>query len=273
MVRWSDGPMVHLLAAMLIVFLSLGKANSWETIVANEFGTQESKGDFDFAGGALQIKTDIKLGSYGKIELTFSDDNNKAVYMVILFGKTIQYRFGACTPAMNDFTNLPSEDEKVWTIAKTDEPRITMNCNGIEVLDFLMSDDTCTQTPKWAALWSLKVTRISYWSVTNSVDGYRKEVMCSMPVITNAAVIPDHDKISFMEHYSVSCDEGYTISGSDRVTCQEDGQLTELPICKQDEEDAHNEDEGNMWHYSHAFYHKASGIVLASFMFVLNFTI
>lgn len=271
MVRWSDGPMVHLLAAMLIVFLSLGKANSWETIVANEYGTQQSKWDFDFAGGALQIKTHIKLGSYGNIELTFSDDNNKIAYIVILFGNTIQYKFGSCTPS-NDFTNLPSEDEKVWTIAKTDEPRITMNCNGIEVLDFLMSDDTCTQSPNWAAVWSIKVTRMSYFSGSNSVDGYRKEVMCSMPVITNAAVIPDHDKISFMEHYSVSCDEGYTISGSDRVTCQEDGQLTELPICKQDEEDAHNEDEGNMWHYSHAFYHKASGIVLASFMFVLNFT-
>jgi len=39
--------------------------------------------------------------------------------------------------------HTPTDAEKVWNIVRTAEPRIVVYCNGVEVLNLLLSDETC----------------------------------------------------------------------------------------------------------------------------------
>ena len=50
--------------------------------------------------------------------------------------------------------NTPIDAEKVWNIVRTAEPRIVVYCNGVEVFNLLLSDETCPYTwRKWSDAW------------------------------------------------------------------------------------------------------------------------
>jgi len=221
--------MVHLLAVMLIVSLSLNKANSWEEMVESDFSNTQKSPVLDVKESvSIQIKTDSKVGERTSIGVEFFDDMDDPDYVryfMIDFGEVIAWSLGPCTDSkFFEFTNLPSEDEKVWTIAyiAVGGPRIIMHCNDVEVLDFLMSDDTCADDD-----WS------EYFVDNPEVAG----------IVIRGYSNANNDAIN-----------GY------RKTPQED-------------KDTAGNEGGDMGHYSHALNCKASGIVLASFLCVLNLII
>ena len=60
-----------------------------------------------------------------------------------------------CQPKRVDLSqNTPIDAEKVWNIVRTAEPRIVVYCNGVEVFNYLLSDETCPYTwSKWSDAW------------------------------------------------------------------------------------------------------------------------
>ena len=56
---------------------------------------------------------------------------------------------------------------------------------------------------------------------------------CNQPTITNGSVIPaDASTVEQGETYEVSCDSGFTLSGSPYMICQSDGTFDETPTCQ-----------------------------------------
>ena len=47
--------------------------------------------------------------------------------------------------------HTPTDADKVWNIVRTAEPRIVVYVNGVEVLNLLLSDETCPdEYKKWS---------------------------------------------------------------------------------------------------------------------------
>lgn len=72
--------------------------------------------------------------------------------------------------------NLPDEVEKVWTVVRTTDYRMLVHCNGVEVLNFLLSDETCPYEydwfgtmKRWDSAWQGEVHHIKLRSSTIGV--------------------------------------------------------------------------------------------------------
>ena len=76
--------------------------------------------------------------------------------------------------------NLPDEVEKVWTVVRTTDYRILVHCNEVEVMNFLLSDETCPSEydwfgtmKRWDSAWQGEVHSIKLRSSTIGVlSGY-----------------------------------------------------------------------------------------------------
>ena len=55
---------------------------------------------------------------------------------------------------------------------------------------------------------------------------------CSRPTITGATIEPDDDAVAVGEVYTVTCDEHYTMSGSDTMTCDSEEVFDQTPTCE-----------------------------------------
>ena len=57
-------------------------------------------------------------------------------------------------------------------------------------------------------------------------------VECNQPTITNGNVIPANVRtVEQGETYELSCDSGFTLSGSPNMTCQSNGTFDQTPTC------------------------------------------
>ena len=81
------------------------------------------------------------------------------------------YKLGFC---MLHYTHLPltlpSDINKLWIITKLPGPKITVQCNGVTVVDILLSDDTCTDS-RWSTYWK-EVHQIMFLSSDSASDEY-----------------------------------------------------------------------------------------------------
>ena len=58
-------------------------------------------------------------------------------------------------------------------------------------------------------------------------------VECDQPTITNGSVAPANEStVEEGESYEVSCDSGFTLSGSPDMTCQSSGTFDQTPTCQ-----------------------------------------
>ena len=55
---------------------------------------------------------------------------------------------------------------------------------------------------------------------------------CDKPSISDGSVSPSDDTVNYEATYEVTCDTGYTISGSSTMTCEADGSLDQTPTCQ-----------------------------------------
>ena len=90
----------------------------------------------------------------------------------IYFTSTPQYDLWYCSSWTNFPSNLPSEVNKIWrvTLDKTAGIRLKIHCNGVEVLNILMSDNTCSDS-RWRKYWSRDAEKI-YFSVYDTASDY-----------------------------------------------------------------------------------------------------
>ena len=136
--------------------------------------------DFDPENVPLEIKTDSNLGSDKKLAIRFY--NAQKIYaggFKIKFSSTPQYDLLLCTQRSNSWINfataVPSTIEKIWriTLDKSSGVRLIIHCNGVEVLDFLLSKDTCTSYSQWNMYWSRNLTMIRFTTQGKASDYYR----------------------------------------------------------------------------------------------------
>merc|ERR1712176_276175 len=83
---------------------------------------------------------------------------------------------------------------------------------------------------------------------------------CSQPEVMDGTVSPDSPIASGIS-YTVTCNDGFTISGPETITCS-DGKLSEIPECKKPEEEKDSEKRN----YSGASLFKISALLLPSLL-------
>ena len=123
----------------------------------------------------LEIKTNSTLGSKDKVFVWFfTTQREEAGAVGISFSSTPKYYLTYCSTYRTNFpSNLPGEVDKIWriTLDKTAGIRVKIHCNGVEVLNVLISDNTCSYS-NWRKYWSRDVEYIFFESSWDSVSDY-----------------------------------------------------------------------------------------------------
>lgn len=126
----------------------------------------------------LEIKTDSELGSEDEVDVYFyTTQGEYAGGVAIYFSSTLQYAISSCSSYKNFPGNLPVEVEKVWriTVDKTAGIRVRIHCNGVEVLNFLLSDKMCSDS-RWRYYWSRDVEEIYFYPNFDTASDYYRAV-------------------------------------------------------------------------------------------------
>ena len=92
----------------------------------------------------------------------------------ISFTSTPQYYLLYCSSSYTNFpSNLPSEVDKIWRIIldKTAGIRVRIHCNGVEVVNVLISDNTCGRSD-WRKYWSRDVEYIYFHPSYDTASEY-----------------------------------------------------------------------------------------------------
>ena len=113
----------------------------------------------------ITFTTNSTAGSNDVVWVLFS---NYAGGVWIYFYTPIQYGLGGCSYRNNFPVSLPAAPDKTWTITyNTAGKRLALYCNGVQVLNVLLSDSECTQS-NWRTTWERKPTQIRFSS--SSID-------------------------------------------------------------------------------------------------------
>ena len=108
--------------------------------------------------------------------------------IVITFGESGVYiLIGYCQIQREELPDhLPVESEKVWNIVRTTEPRIVVYVNGVEVVNFLLSDETCPYDDDgetWRDYWKGDVEAVSLNTYTSGlIAGYMFGKYCNFKI-------------------------------------------------------------------------------------------
>ena len=146
-----------------------------------------AKSEFNLEKMPLEIKTDGVANIAGmseEISLNFYTLQHVWAGRIVIYIDHSQYYIIDCTKSRVNFpTNLPATKEKIWTITKTrtsDSIRLQIHCNDVEVLNFVMSDTTCTY--KWrpySETWNRNVG-IIYFDMYDTASDYYKSYQGKM---------------------------------------------------------------------------------------------
>ena len=129
---------------------------------------------FDLEKAPLELKTNSTLGSGDILDVYFQTiQGEDAGDVGIYFFSTYQYWILDCNDYWTDFPNsVPSEVEKIWRITADKSTlsgiRLMIHCNGIEVLNIILSDSTCP-----GHNWSRDVEKIYFPNYDSASDYYR----------------------------------------------------------------------------------------------------
>ena len=134
--------------------------------------------DFNLEEYYLSIKTDSTLGSNDLVYMNLFNSQNKFVgYLNLHFTSTPQYKIWPCNADWPTFTNnLPPDNDKVWriTLTRTSGIRLVVHCNEEEVLNYLMSESTCSQGD-WDYYLNREVAKIKFGSDDTASDYYQPQ--------------------------------------------------------------------------------------------------
>ena len=143
----------------------------WTTVELDEFI------QYDLETTPLFIKTDSLVGSNEKVRVFLYTDQE--VYIGgfnLYFRSRIEYFIHHCVNSTNFPADLPSADERVWKITLTRNSdsviRLVIHCNGVEVLNMLISQETCVKFSSWNTNWIGNVKKISFHKDDTASDFY-----------------------------------------------------------------------------------------------------
>ena len=125
------------------------------------------------------------MGSDEKIRLFFyTEEKVKAGGLNVYFNSTPQYYIHHCLPYTNFTTSLPTETDKVWkiTLSRVSGIRLVIHCNGVEVVDMVMSNSTCEFQDFWYKFWSRNMERIFFRVDDSASDFYSESNHRSPPI-------------------------------------------------------------------------------------------
>jgi hypothetical protein len=121
--------------------------------------------DHDLETIPLEIKTDSTIGSEDLVRVDFYDSRNfRTGGFELTLTNPPQYFVDFCITSDSNFsTILPAATDKIWklTLNRTSDIRLIIHCNEEEVLNFLISDSTCSFR-HWSYVWNKKVTKIKF---------------------------------------------------------------------------------------------------------------
>ena len=120
----------------------------------------------------ITVSTDSTVGSNDAVGVNFYDnDGYQAGGVYIYFRTQTTYGQYGCT-YNNIFTAVPAAPDKTWTITyNTVEQRLALYCNGVQVLNVLLSDSVCTQS-NWRTYWERKPTQKQFQSGDTASGSY-----------------------------------------------------------------------------------------------------
>ena len=132
--------------------------------------------DHDADSNTLEIKTDSELGSGDRVRVFFFDAGgqlSESSTVIVYFTSPMQYYVNHCTKRVDFPTAPPTAIEKIWRITLTTnpEPRVQIHCNGLEVVNILISDSTCKKGWKRKS-WAKKKVKIKFAPDDNAADYY-----------------------------------------------------------------------------------------------------
>ena len=128
--------------------------------------------DYDLEEHPIQIKTNSTVGSDEVVALyLYTAEDTFISNIRLVFSATLQYRINQCTGYSNFSVDVPAEQDKIWTITKTDTA-IKIECNDVEMVNLVYSDsseDDCV------AKYSQDVGKIKFLSSDSASDEYRQK--------------------------------------------------------------------------------------------------
>ena len=131
----------------------------------------------------LKIETDSTVESWQNVHIDFftSEGDRVGGFDIKFYDHPIKWGLGRCITSWTPFSpELPSNVHKVWVLTKLTGPRVTVQCNGVTVVDVLMSDDTCTDS-RWKQYWVKDVKLIEFSSQDKASD-YYKSASVTLPL-------------------------------------------------------------------------------------------
>ena len=129
--------------------------------------------DFSLEQYSLDIKTDSTVGSDDYVRMGFNSQEGHAGGLRLYFYSTPQYYIGYCSSADTNFlTDLPTATDKVWRVTRTSGIRLVVHCNEVEVLNTLISDETCGRND-WSTYWSRSIAKIKFTASDTASDFYK----------------------------------------------------------------------------------------------------
>ena len=131
--------------------------------------------DADLENSPLEIKTDSSLGSDEKVNMWFYAESGIFVAgrLILHFTSPPQFTINSCTYETNFPIALPTDTNKVWRISltRTSGIRLVIHCNEVEVLDYVLSDSTCSYR-NWWDMWKREVKQIKFDKDEDTASDY-----------------------------------------------------------------------------------------------------
>ena len=113
----------------------------------------------------------------------------------------------------------------VWTITKTlgqdENPKIEMKLNDKVILDFTVSEATCSDHGNFDEFWSRKVKRIKFWNWDKASNYYKRppEKCERLPTGWTHMETETQFPVDKGTTLTVSCTESYELVGDSEITC------------------------------------------------------
>ena len=127
--------------------------------------------DHDLEKIPLEVKTHSETDEEININLYDSEGSGPSLVLRIRADNS-RFLIGSCTKPTKYSSELPAGKEKIWRITKLPGPRVQVHCNGVMVVDFLISDPNCDKSG-WEK-WFNDVVRIQFdWHWDSASDFYR----------------------------------------------------------------------------------------------------
>ena len=124
----------------------------------------------DVKATPLQIKTDSTLGSGDLVFVRFFNKGASPAGGVKLhFTSPMQYELEWCTEERLLLENVPAQQDKVWTIARTLDKSVKIECNGVVVAEFGIA--SCTHSEKY--VYDREMEKMTFDGSDTATDFYR----------------------------------------------------------------------------------------------------